>query len=176
VTESEQRKRDDASRIVVGKIAGVFGVRGWVKVISYTDPREGILDYSPWMLEHGGAQEMRKVLDGRVHGAGIVAQLERCTDRDQAAALMNATVSVERSQLPEAAEGEYYWADLVGLEVVTTQGVSLGRVAELFETGANDVLVVRGDRERLIPFIRGQVIKDIDLKARRMQVDWDPEF
>ncbi len=176
MTNSEPVEDRDPARVVVGKIAGVFGVRGWVKVISYTDPREGILDYTPWILEHGGAQEVRKVLDGRAHGAGIVAQLEHCTDRDQAAALLNATVSVERSQLPEPAQGEYYWADLVGMNVVTSQGVDLGHVTELFETGANDVLVVKGDRERLIPFIRKQVIQDIDLGARRMVVDWDPDF
>lgn len=144
--------------------------------MSYTDPREQLLNYSPWTLEHNGASETRNVIEGRAYRAGLVALLEGCDDRDVAATLMNAVITVDRSQLPQAAEGEYYWADLVGLQVVTAAGVNLGEVAELFETGANDVLVVRGDRERLIPFVRGQVIQEIDLGARRIRVDWDPDF
>ncbi len=177
MTQTDQRDDDSAVKpVVVGKVAGVFGVRGWIKVISYTEPRDRILTYSPWTLEHGGRRETRNVIGGRGHGTGIVAELEGCTDRDVAAALNGAVISVDRARLPPVNAGEYYWADLVGLSVVTTAGVELGQVTELFETGANDVLVVRGERERLIPFIRGQVIQDIDLKTRQIRVDWDPDF
>ena len=97
-------------------------------------------------------------------------------DRDAAAALKGTQIGVHREQLPGPGEGEYYWHDLVGLRVQTTQGMELGTVDHLIETGANDVLVVRGERERLIPFIRGQVVLSIDLAAGEMRVDWDPEF
>ncbi len=167
----------DRSAILVGRISGIYGVRGWVKVYSYTQPRENILEYLPWQVgsEDGGWQTM-KVVAGRPQGKGIVAHLEGFDDRDRVRSLIGLDIKVSRDQLPQAAEDEYYWADLVGLQVTTVEGVALGKVDHLFDTGANDVVVVKGDRERLIPFVRRDVITDIDLEKGEIRVDWDPEF
>lgn len=162
--------------INVGKISGVFGIKGWLKVFSFTDERENILDYSPWLLTKGSETRSFNALDGALQGKVVVAHLEGINDRDQAAALMGWDIFITHEQLPKPAEGEYYWSDLVGLEVETTQGVRLGIVESLLETGANDVLVIKGERERAIPFLQGQTVIDIDLQAGRMIVDWDPDF
>ncbi len=160
----------------MGRITGLYGVRGWVKVYSYTEPREAIIGYSPWQVNVGGEWHEMEVAEGRKHGKGIIVRLEGYTDRDAAARLMGADIACYRSQLPQTAPGEYYWADLVGLKVVTLEGRELGRVEGLMETGANDVLVVKGDRERLIPYLTGEVVMEVDLARRRMRVDWDPDF
>jgi len=167
----------DRSAVLVGRISGIYGVRGWVKVYSYTQPRENILSYLPWQVgsEDGGWRIM-KVVEGRSQGKGIVAHLEGFNDRDEVRSLIGLDIKVGRDQLPQAAEDEYYWADLVGLQVETIDGVVLGKIDHLYDTGANDVVVVQGDRERLIPFVRGDVITDIDLDNGVMLVDWDPEF
>lgn len=167
---------DNGNRIVLGRVTGLFGVRGWVKVFSNTQPREGIANYSPWQLRLGNEWRSFVVEQGQSQGKGVIVKLEGVDDRDAAAALMGADIAIWREQLPPPAEGEIYWADLEGLEVVTVAGQALGRVSHLLETGANDVLVVRGERERLIPFVRGQVVTDIDLDGGRLVVDWDPDF
>lgn len=160
----------------VGNVSGLHGVSGWIKVYSYTDPPANIFEYDPWILEHNGQQHVVVLRHGKQRGRGLIAKLADIDDRDQAAAWVGADISIERSELPETAEGQYYWSDLVGLEVQTAAGVALGCVERLFETGANDVLVVNGDRERLIPWIRGDVIKNVDLDNARITVDWDPDF
>ena len=162
--------------VVLGQVNGLFGVRGWVKVFSHTDPRENILRYGPWRLTLEGRSREFRVLEGRRQGKGIVARLEGLDDRDQAAAWLGAEISVPREQLPEPGPGEYYWADLIGLEVKTMDGVALGRVSHLFRTGANDVMVVQGERERLVPFVQEDVVREVDLEAGRIRVVWDPEF
>lgn len=167
---------DTPERLIVGRIVGLFGVRGWVKVLSFTDPRDNVVRYRRWQLGQRGAWRGVKVEDGRAHGKGVVAKLEGCDDRDAATLLIGAEIAIEREQLEALAPGEYYWTDLIGLKVLTEQGVELGVVDHLFETGANDVLVVRGERERLIPYVRGQVIKAVDLGRGELRVDWDPDF
>lgn len=167
---------DNGNRIVLGRVTGLFGVRGWVKVFSSTQPREGIAKYSPWQLRLGDEWRSFVVESGQSQGKGVIAKLEGVDDRDAAAALMGADIAIWREQLPAPREGEIYWADLEGLEVETVEGEVLGRVSHLLETGANDVLVVRGERERLIPFVREQVVREIDLQGGRLVVDWDPEF
>jgi 16S rRNA processing protein RimM len=163
--------------IVVGRITGLYGVRGWVKVFSHTQPRENILTYATWYLNRQGAWVASELETGRMQGKGVVAKLRGCDDRDAAAALMGIDVAIRREQLPDAASGEYYWADLTGLEVVNLDGVGLGIVDHLLETGANDVLVVlRDGEERLIPFVQGQFVKSVDLAEGVITVDWDPEF
>lgn len=162
--------------INVGKISGVFGVKGWVKVFAFTDPRENILSYSPWLLKKGGETKAVDVVDGQLHGKAVIARLAGVDDRDQALLLTGWDVLISRSQLPKARKGEYYWNELIGLDVETNQGVSLGVVDSLLETGANDVLVVQGGRDRAIPFLQGQTILSIDLDAGKIIVDWDPEF
>ena len=168
---------DDRSDIlIVGRINGLYGVRGWLKVYSYTDPRENIVGYTPWLVGTEGQWRNVEIEDGRAQGKGVVVKLAGCDDRDGAAMLVGLDIAVRRDQLERLGAGEYYWADLEGLRVVTVGGIELGIVDHLFETGANDVVVVRGDRERLVPFIRDQVIRKIDLQRGVMEVDWDPDF
>nr|WP_087146185.1 ribosome maturation factor RimM [Crenothrix polyspora] len=162
--------------INVGKISGVFGIKGWVKVFSFTEPTDNILNYSPWILKKGTDTKTVKVVTGRVQGKAIVAEIEGISDRDIAAALAGWEILVEQSQLPNVVGNEYYWFDLVGLRVENTQGSDFGVVESLMETGANDVLIVKGDRDRAIPFLQGQTIIKIDLDAGLMIVDWDLDF
>jgi 16S rRNA processing protein RimM len=163
-------------RIVVGRVSGVYGIRGWVKLYSHTRPAENLLDFEDVELRLGDEWKPMRLAEGRVHGNGLIGRFDGVDDRDGAAALLGADVAVDREDLPEPGEDEYYWADLVGLEVVTTEGVSLGRVASLMETGANDVMIVEGDRERLVPFTPGRHVQEVDLDGGRIVVDWDPEF
>lgn len=168
---------DPGLQVVVGEVAGVYGIKGWLKIRSFTDPRDRILEYSPWLLtDHSGRGEQRAVRDGRRHGKGLIASLEGIADREVAAGLVGCEIRVARTQLGETAPGQYFWADLEGLAVETEQGTGLGRVERLLETGANDVLVVMGDRRRLIPFLPEQVVKTVDLDGGRVIVDWDPDF
>lgn len=162
--------------INVGKVSGVFGVKGWVKVFSFTEDRENILEYSPWMLKKGDETKSLKVLDGQLQGKAVVARLDGINDRDQAASLMGWDIYISSAQLPAARKGEYYWSDLIGLAVETQSGVQLGTIDGLLETGANDVVIIKGERERVIPFLQGQTIINIDLAAGKMVVDWDPDF
>ena len=163
--------------IVVGRINGLHGVRGWVKVFSHTQPRNNILSYKTWYLLRDGQWVATELLDGRLQGKGIVASLKGFDDRDKSAALLTCEVGVHRDQMAKAAPGEYYWADLQGLKVINAEGIELGVVDQLMETGANDVLVVReGDTERLIPYVVGQFVLDVSLDDGVIKVDWDPEF
>jgi len=166
--------------ILLGRVSGLFGVKGWIKLYSDTEPRDNILNYSPWYLRRQGEWQPYEVIAGKLHGKSIIAHLANCPDRDAAAELIGSDIAIRRDQLPAAGEDEYYWSDLCGLKVTTLQGVDLGQVVSLMETGANDVLVVRetGEkgRERLIPYIRTQVVREIDLERGLITVDWDPEF
>jgi 16S rRNA processing protein RimM len=166
--------RTDQSRIVVGRIAGVYGLKGWVKVVSETAPREGILDYSPWLI--GPDATPRKLSERKLHGKGMIVRLDGCDDRDAAARLVGQEIAVTREQLPPARSDEFYWFDLEGLAVITIDGIELGRVSHLFSTGVNDVLVVQGERERLLPFDWGDVVKNVDVERGLIEVAWDPEF
>jgi 16S rRNA processing protein RimM len=160
--------------VVLGRVAGVHGLHGWVKVLSDTEPRENILAYSPWYL--GTPARPREVLGGRRQGKGLVARLAGCSDRDRAAGLVGMEIAVRRDQLPPATADEFYWTDLEGLRVETESGETLGLVHHLFSTGANDVLVVRGSRERLVPFLWGMVVDDVDFEQGLIRVRWDPDF
>lgn len=162
--------------LTLGEVSGVYGVHGWVRVYSYTDPIENILDYSRWHVHQRGNWQVYRVLSGRRQGKGLVAALEGIGDRDEAQTFIGAEIAVPRAELPTLPEGEYYWADLEGLQVETVAGEPLGAVDHLFATGANDVLVVSGERERLIPFVMEQVVQSVDLEAGVIRVDWDPEF
>lgn len=159
-------------RIIVGQIRGLYGVRGWVKVFSYTDPITNIINYSPWFVN----QQMFAVNHAKTHGKGIIAQLESINDRDEAATLLGADISIDREQLPATAQDEYYWHDLIGLTVINHEGITLGKVESLIATGANDVLVVSGERERLIPFVMDHVILEVNLVEATLRVNWDADF
>jgi 16S rRNA processing protein RimM len=165
-----------ARQIIAGEVAGAFGVRGWVKVRSYTEPPDNIVDYSPWLIGNEAARQEFKVVSGRRHGNWMVVCLEGVDTRDQALQLSGLKIFVDRSQFEPTKPGEYYWADLIGLEVRETSGRSLGTVVSMMETGANDVMVVQGERERLIPFVVGEFVKSVDLNQGVLIVDWDPDF
>ncbi len=159
----------------MGQVAAPFGVHGWIKVRPFTEALDALLDYPVWWLGRHGEWLEFPVLEGRVHAKGLIALLRGCPDRDAAGGLKGSQIAVPRAQLPAAPQDQYYWADLIGLRVVNTQGVDLGRVAEMLETGANDVLVVRGERERLIPFI-GPVVLEVSLAHGTLRVDWDADY
>ncbi|MBD3658163.1 MULTISPECIES: ribosome maturation factor RimM [Marinobacter] len=167
---------------VIGRITSVFGVKGWLKVFSYTDPKDGILNYRDWTLVHDGKRIPARLEEGRRQGQGIVVRLKGIDDRDVALTYSGAEIRVPTEELPALPEGEYYWHQLEGLEVFTVDGECFGFVHHLVETGANDVLVVRASessidqRERLIPYLPDQVVREVDLAANRLVVDWDPEF
>lgn len=158
-----------------GRITGLFGVQGWIKVFSHARPRESIVGYSPWLVKTAGDWREFKVEDGRAQGKGVVAKLAGVDDRDRASELIGADIALKFSQLPPPSKGEYYWAQLVGLEVVNLAGERLGKVDSLFETGANDVIVVRNGRERLLP-ATANVIREVDLEAGLIRVEWDADF
>lgn len=175
-TDGNRLVHDD-NIVVLGQITGLYGVRGWFRIYSDTSPRDNILSYSPWLIRQPGkAWREVTIADGRTQGKGIIAHLQGYDDREAARRLIGAEIAVYRNQLVELGQDEYYWTDLQGLKVITTDGQELGIVDHVFATGANDVLVVTGERERLIPFIQGLTIIKIDLRAGCMQVDWDPDF
>ena len=171
-----------SSLITLGKITTLYGVKGWVKVHSSTEPMENILNYAPWRLKIGDETKIVEVESSRVHGKGLVAKLAGVDDRDVARLYCGADILIERSRLPALEVGEYYWSQLEDLLVYTEAGQMLGKVDHLIATGSNDVLIVKGTdqsidrRERLIPYLPDQVIKEIDLDKGSIRVDWDPEF
>jgi len=173
--KTEENKSDRL--IELGHVAGVLGVQGWVKIHSYTDPRDNILNYTAWNLVSPDQSLQPYVLEaGRTQGKTLVAKLQGIENRDQAVLLLNQVITIQRNELPEANPGEYYWSDLEGLTVVNTTGVVFGTVTKLIATGANDVLVVQGDEERLIPFVPEQVIKSVELDEGRIIVAWDSDY
>ncbi len=184
------------SWIVLGRITGLYGVLGWVKVFSYTEPLTAIVDYRPLFVRRDPSiprpaapvalppttpsltadWQPWSVEAARGQGKGVIFKFCGIDDRDQAMTLVGAELGVDRQQLPPLPEGEFYWADLEGLTVINCQDVVFGTVSHLFNTGANAVLVVRGERERLIPFVQGQFVKQVDLAQKRLVVDWDADF
>ena len=159
--------------VVLGRISGLFGVRGWVRVFSYTEPREAFLQYKGLLLGRFGDWQSTKVAEGQRHGKSVILRLEGCDDRDQAAALIGSEIGAIRSELPEPEDGHYYWSDLIGLLVVHRDGTELGRVKDMLETGAHDVMVVKGEQERLIPFVMEEVVISVDLEEKLISVDWE---
>ena len=169
-------QQSTSAQVVVGEFVGVYGIKGWLKVRSFTQPIENIFGYGPWFIGGDADWTQRTMREGRPHGKGLIVAMEGVSDRDLAAKLVGQQIAVPKEALPAAGEDEYYWSDLEGLRVETMEGVDLGNVARLLETGSNDVLVVTGDRERLIPFLRPDVVREIDLDAARIRVEWDPDF
>lgn len=162
----------EGGQVELGRVIGAFGVQGWIRLRSYTQPAANILRYKRWTL----ADREWRVVEGRPHGDGVVASLEGLADRDAAEALNGATIAVPRSALPKAGPGEFYWTDVLGSEVVSAAGARLGRLESLTSNGAQDVMVVRGERERLIPFVVGPIVKSVDSAAKRIVVEWEPEY
>ena len=173
--------KDQQQWVSVGKVNGLFGVKGWIKVFSDTQPRENILTYSPWFLKRDGQWQEFKLLTGKSHGKGVIAHLDGCSDRDIAAELIGSEIAIKREQLPKAPPGEYYWSDLKGLKVINLESVELGYVASMLETGANDVMVVhelgkKGKQDRLIPFVTEDTVHEVNIEQGYITVDWDADF
>lgn len=175
--------------LLLGHISAAYGIKGWVKIASYTHPAEQILTYKPWMLIRGegnnsnqnsnqNGNHPRKVMESRVHGKGVVARFEHCETRNQAEELVGYEIRVEEDKLPELASGEYYWHQLQGLEVINLQGERLGKIDYLMATGARDVMVITSNgpgpdaKQRLVPFVEQEVVKQVDLNRGQIQVDW----
>lgn len=170
---------DKDEKIELGKITGVHGVKGWVKVFSNTDPIEGITQYHRWFLQLPNTGQWReiKLEAGRRQAKTVIAKLEGYGDRDEAMQLAGAKIAINASQLKTLDEDEYYWRDLIGLRVVNQQDVELGVVESLFETGANDVLVVKDEaQERLIPWTLGHAVLEVDIEQGVISVEWDEDF
>jgi len=144
-----------------------------VKVFSYTEPREAFLQYKGLLLGRNGDWQSVKVAEGQRHGKSVILRLEGFDDRDQAAGLIGTEIGADRSELPEPEDGHYYWSDLTGLRVVHRDGTELGKIKEMLETGAHDVMVVEGDQERLIPFVIDEVVLNVDLTEKVINVDWE---
>ena len=163
--------------VILGQVVGVFGVKGWVKIRSDTEPRANILQYTPWYLKQNDSWVSRRVAASQQQCKGLIVQFEGITDRDVAAQLVGCDIAVPRAQLPAPAQGEYYWTDLIGLQVRNKQGEVLGKVTNLLETGANDVLVVQdGELEHLIPYVTGYYVLKVDPEAGFIEVDWKREY
>jgi len=193
----EDETKDTPEKIILGRITGVYGVKGWVKVFSFTEPMESIVDYSPWYIRAENRKNAPwtkvKLKAGKRHAKTVVVKLEHCNDRDEAMSYIGTEIAIEPEQLEQLTEKhEYYWRDLIGLRVINQQGVELGVVKSLMETGANDVLVVtdqvdaddstKGDgtgkqsKERLIPWTMHNTVIAVDLEQGIIEVDWDPDF
>jgi 16S rRNA processing protein RimM len=162
--------------VVMGKIVAAQGILGWVKVQTFTEYLDSLLDYDTWYVGNENAWRPLQVLEAGVHGKVLVAKLEGVADRTAAEKYKGQLIAVPRAELPEQEEGEYYWSDLVGLSVENLAGVKFGIVDSLLETGANDVLVVKGENgETLIPFI-ASVIQQVSLKDKTIRVDWQADY
>lgn len=162
-------------KIVLGCVGAPYGVRGWVKINSYTDPITNILNYPEWFLKHKNEWISLTVESAKPHGHSIIAKLAGIEDPETAKRYTNNLIGINRELLPAALPNEYYWDDLTGLTVTTLCGATLGQVIEVRNTGANDILIIQGDKRHLVPFI-DHVIQTVDLNKRSILVDWDHDF
>ena len=169
-------------KVKLGRINAAYGLKGWVKVYSDTDPMEQILTYSPWWLRRGEQEIQVEVEKGRTHGRSLVVLLPGIEDRNQAEGMIGHEVWIDSASLPQLESGEYYWHQLEGLTVVNQSDLVLGKVDSLMETGANDVMVVSpgpesfDDAERLIPFVKDVVVKEVNIEAAIIVVAWESDY
>lgn len=169
--------------LIIGSIGASYGVKGWVKINSFTQNKDSIFDYAPWTIKlENGADQVVKIEQWRYHAKSLVAKLEGVEDRNAAELIKNAKISIESSQLPEL-DDDFYWKDIIGMQVVTNKGYELGVVKDMFETGANDVMLVKakvndafGQKERLLPFLYDSVVLNVNKDGKIITVDWDPAF
>ncbi|MCL9683270.1 ribosome maturation factor RimM [Legionella maioricensis] len=167
---------NQASWVVIGRFGRPHGVKGFVTVHSFTEPRDNILRYTDWHVYLNHTWQPVKVLNIEVHNKSIVAQIEGYPERESVARLTNVEIAVQKEQLAELEPGEYYWHQLIGMSVVNTKGESFGTVVEVMPTGANDVLVAQGEKRHLIPYLPGQFIIEINESQQVITVDWDLDF
>lgn len=161
--------------VVMGRVVAPYGVLGWVKIHPDTEYIDSLFDYETWWLGKENIWQPYQIEAAKVHNDVLVVKLKNVNDRDAAFTLKGKQVSVPRSELPETEENEYYWSDLIGLDVKNQQDIDFGKITDVFETGAHDVVVVKGDKERLIPFTN-QTVLNVDLSAKTMLVDWGVDW
>jgi 16S rRNA processing protein RimM len=161
--------------VVMGRIIGAFGIKGWVKLQTFTEAPAMVLGYAVWWIGNDPAWTECRIEQAEVHADTVAVKLAGCEDRDAAALYRGKQVAIPREAFPAAGDNEFYWADLIGLNVMNTEGEDFGTVSEVFKTGANDVLVVEGERERLIPFTE-QVVKQVDMAGRVIRVEWGSDY
>jgi len=166
-------EKDDL--VVMGRVVAPYGVFGWLKIVPDTEEFDGLLDYKTWWIGKDSDWRELKVESAKTHNDVLVVKLQGIEDRDAAVACKGKQIAVPRASLPKLKSEEYYWSDLIGLAVKNQQNVDFGKITDVFATGANDVIVATGDKERLIPYI-AQVILEVDLEAKTILVDWDAEF
>lgn len=169
-------QKTQQNKVIIGCLGSAFGVRGELKVTSYTVPISNILSYPTWHIERNGNWQPLAIEKVRMQGANIILKIKHVDDRDIAKTYTNALISIERSELPETATNEYYWTDLIGMSVTTVDGTLLGHITEMRDTGANDVMIIQNDKKRhLVPFI-DQVVQSVDRNEQSIIVDWDDDF
>ncbi|HCM46960.1 ribosome maturation factor RimM [Colwellia sp. 75C3] len=173
----------EEKQIILGKVGAVYGIKGWLKIHSFTDETEAILDYFPWSLKLGNNTQTVEITDWRKHNKVLIVKVAGIDDRDEAQALVGSEILTNEAALPELSQDDFYWRDLIGMSVVTNKGYDLGVVTDMMETGANDVLVVKANlkdgfskKERLIPYLFEQVIESVSIENKQICVDWDPGF
>lgn len=159
----------------MARVAAPFGIKGWVKVQPFSEDPGTLADFASWRIGRGAEHTLYTVETAQDHGKALVAKLEGVDDRDTAYALRGMEISVARSSLPPPADDEYFWSDLIGLTAVNREGIELGKVDSLMETGAHDLLVIKGKREYLIPFV-GQFVGTVDVAGGQIEVDWGEDF
>ncbi len=180
----------DTEFVVIGKITTAFGVKGWVRIYSFTESPVDIFSYKPWFIKSNHDWQQINVVKWKNQSKGLVAQLDICDDRDSALSLRQVDIFVPAEKIQGLKEGEYYWRDLIGCRVINQQNEDLGIVTKLMETGANEVLVLDIDdlavglslskgeavKERLIPYVPDEVILTVDIKKKLITVEWPGDF
>lgn len=175
MTDEAGRGGDPERKVLLGQVGATFGVQGWVKIHSYTDPPENILDYGPWQICRAGAWREIEVEDGRVTAKGVLAKFAGVNTPEDARLEAGAQIAVRRNELPPAAPGEYYWSDLEGLDAVGQDGTPLGRIEEFRTTPAGALVVIKGEREHWVPFVKERIVS-VDLDAGRVVLDWAADW
>ena len=182
---ANQPLSDQNERIILGKVSGFFGVRGWVKLYSYTDPKSNILSYKSLYIKLQGQWQKATLDDGRLHGKGVIGHFSGYDTREAVSDMLGAELAIERSQLKPLGSNEYYWHDLIGLQAINVQEHVLGRVVKIIETAAHDVLVIQPERQNetnamadqiLIPYVLDQYVLKIEPGKGKILVDWQPEW
>lgn len=169
---------NDEQLIVIGQLGSPHGVKGWLKLHSYMQLPEDLLNYQPWQIRRKNSTVLETLRYEAVEGRSshMLVLLQGLSDRNAAALYTLADIVLPRAELPRLSDNEYYWDDLVGLDVVNKEDVHLGKVDYLFETGSNDVLVIKGEKQHAIPYLMGDIVLDINLDKKVIRVDWDPDF
>ena len=168
---------EDGKKIYLGKITGVHGIKGWLKIQSFSSPPENILNYPQWIINNQGEEDFYSIEQGRKQNNKIVVKLEKIDDRNTAESLINSKIQILRSDLPKLSNENYYWSDLVGLSVLNSEETVIGKIESLIETGANDVMVIitLKDERILIPFVMHEIIKEVNVELSYIKIDWSIE-